>query len=629
MHSYFFLTLLFICQFSFAENKPSWVDHFPAETSEYRFYIGRSMDAISEEMGFTLATINAREQAISQNFGVFTKIKTETFQNSDNAFSTQNYQAISQQVQLLDFEQIDFYKTYIGDKLNIWVLFKYKKGSIKVEKDRIAKLKNDQFEKFSLLQSGNEENAKNSGTLEVTSEPSGAPVRIDGLSKIGDLELRTPLKLMGLFSAGKHTIEIDHPNYIPTLEDINLLPGLTTKISKILTRANAEIIFESKISGATIFLGTKMIGTTPLKENIKVLAGTVANIEIRHPEMQTFTTQMQLKRNESKILNAELIPLESFVALSSDPSGATIELNGQLIKAKTPSGPIKVLKGTHHLKISSPGFKSKEIKFEIKGGESLVIPLSVLETQKQATINGLNLYYNSEIKIDSKKIEIQNDQINLEPKSYKIEINKIGFYPFEKTIELDEGDIFDLASIQLTKIPDVFDRLTHPKFSIGFVFQALQATSNSPNNSINAIGGNLRFLPFRWIGFDFSYLGQDSTIEGTYAKPIKKFKGEIIKFGVPIKIFRPQINSNDGFYLIPELIKVKTTYSDLSKNSITNQQQQGKGASLEYRIYTTPDKNSNIVYGLSIQLGMHKYEFDNHFKSKEALSTGLGFHIGF
>jgi hypothetical protein len=110
--------------------KPDWIMHLPKNDSTFNYYIGRSTGSISEAEAFTHATINAREQAITQNYGVYTQFRSENYQSVETSQSTQNSEAISQQVRLEEFEQVDFYQEHQSERKNVWVLFKYKKSAI-------------------------------------------------------------------------------------------------------------------------------------------------------------------------------------------------------------------------------------------------------------------------------------------------------------------------------------------------------------------------------------------------------------------------------------------------------------------------------------------------------------------
>lgn len=638
MKSLLYGFIFLAASFSSAEDKPAWVDRLPAEDSEYRYYIGRSMDASSEDLAFNQATINAREQAITQNFGLFVQIKTETYQNTTDSISTQNSEAISQQVQLQEFEQVDFYKiNYEEKKLNVWLLFRYRKSAIQAEKNRLKGLSKNNNENFSIMTSGNQENAKISGTLEVTSFPTGAPVRIDGKHEIGDLELRTPLRLMGLFSAGKHTIEIDHPDYDPYQQDIILYPGVTSKVDAKLNRAVGAIAIEASVPGATVFLGSKIIGTTPLSEAITVFSGTVVSIELRHSEMKPFQAQVEVPRNETETVYAKMEPLDSFLSLTSTPPKAAVSIDGMTIDQVTPTGLIKVSHGAHIVRISKGGYVTQEVNLTIKGGEKMVVPRVALKVQKNAILKGISSIGYADITLNGKKIESDIYEKEIAPDAYELIIKKAGYYDYKQRFVLNEAEVFDLNSITLKKIPTSVERLTHPTFSLGLGAFFSNPTVDSRRAGISAIGGSLRVNFFSRLGIEGSYFGSSAKIDNpqrTQQIPDTR-ESDVLRLGLPLTIYRPGINSNDGLNIIPEVIQLKTTFSNkmiqaqkIEFPSLT-EKQNARGLSLEYRIYGEPEAKSSAVLGFSIRAGVHKYQESSAGPEKKVPSFALEFLIGF
>jgi len=569
--------------------KPSWLERLPKEDGPYSYYIGRSSESLTEAEAFTYATINAREQAIAQNFGVYTQIRSENYQSMKDVQSTQNSEAISQQVRLEEFEQVDFFKNQNGDKINVWVLFKYKKSAINMEKQRLASLKNDPEDSYRFIISGNSEGARINGTLEVVSYPSGAPVRIDGISKIGDLELRTPLRLMGLFQAGKHTIEIDDPKFEIIQKEVVLYPGTTSKISESLNRAYGEISLIAEIEGATVFLGTKAIGTTPLNKSIQIMAESTASIEIRHPEMETYRSQLVVSRGEKKIERTRLSPRLSTISFSSDPRGADVEIAGVAQNQITPTGQIIATRGSHKVRISKPGYETYEEEIYLKGGENLVLP--------------------------------------------NVKLNYVEIHESENTL---------IDPIELKEIPVQVKKLMIPTCTIGIGYFVSQSTIKESKLSLSSYGINVRIQPWDRLGFDIGGFYGEASVENksNLSSGPNLRETSILKLGMPLTLFRPSWGRGNGsISLIPEYFKVSNEYvNDKATNSSTSTKlkfpeltikQKAVGGSLEYREFAVPGETSRSVMGISIKTGFHKYNSIGKQTGSEALSAEFSLIVGF
>lgn len=569
--------------------KPNWIERLPKEDGLYSYYIGRSSESLSETEAFTYATINAREQAIAQNFGVYTQIRSENYQSMNDIQTTQNSEAISQQVRLEEFEQVDFFKEKNEDNINVWVLFKYKKSAINMEKQRIASLKNGPEDSYRFIVSGNSEGARINGTLEVVSYPPGAPVRIDGISKVGDLELRTPLRLMGLFQAGKHTIEIDDPKFEIIQKEVVLYPGTTTKISESLKRGYGEISLITGIEGATVFLGTKAIGTTPLNKSIQIMAESTASIEIRHPEMETYRSQLEVSRGEKKAEHLRLSPRLSTISFSSDPRGADVEIDEISQNQVTPTGQIIAARGIHKIRISKSGYETHEEEIYLKGGENLVLP---------------------NVKL--------------------------------KYVEIHERKNTDTGPIGLKEIPVQVKKLMIPTWTIGIGYFASQSTIKESKLSFSAYGINVRIQPWDRLGFDVGGFYGEASVENksNLASVPNLRETSIFKLGMPITLLRPSWGGGNGsISLIPEYLTVSNEYvNDKNSNSSTGTKtkfpeltikQKAVGGSLEYKILRAPQETSRSVMGISITTGFHKYNSIGKQTGAETFSTGLSLIVGF
>ena len=645
-------SLLVLCLFlhfnskALAFEKPSWVEQLPKDDESYRYYIGRCSESFSEAEAFTHATINAREQAIAQNFGVYTQIRTENYQSVDTSLSTQNSEAISQQVRLEEFEQVDFYKESVKDLKNIWVLFKYKKSAIDQEKSRLSKFKKERDESFQFMVSGNSEGAKINGTLEVVSSPPGAPVRIDGKSTIGDLELRTPLRLMGLFTAGKHTIEIDDPKYELVQKEIILYPGTTAKIDERLKRAYGEITIITDTVGATVFLGAKPIGTTPIEKNVHVMAENSASIEVRHPEMETYRTQVLVSRGEKKIEYVSLVARLSTISFSSDPRGASVEIDNIDKNKTTPTGQINIGRGTHGIKIFKSGYLPYYTTAYIKGGENLVLPNVKLEYIQTGTLVGIENFRSANLTLNGKYYSTSENELALSPGTYKLNISRIGYETYEDDIEIKKGKSRDISSISLKEMPakkeEIFTedlpkkvnykrKAGEAKLYISFATFSNVTYINKKKSVVDAPGGVIGYQIWNRLAIEFGYFNINSneqSLDNSHSEVVVHRRIEVARLGMPLTFIKSDWIANDTISLIPEAIQLTNNYTTevkSSKYSIPDltTKQIALGASIYYRSLSD---NSN---GMGLRIGSHTYSSPDKQSHSKAFSAGIEFVIGF
>jgi len=98
------------------------------------------------------------------------------------------------------------------------------------------------------------------GDLDLTSEPSGATVRLDG-REVGN----TPLTLERL-PVGEHTLELDKDGVYTGRRQITIAANTLDKLSLTLDRLKGKLTVFSDPRDATVFLDGKEVGRTPFSQ---------------------------------------------------------------------------------------------------------------------------------------------------------------------------------------------------------------------------------------------------------------------------------------------------------------------------------------------------------------------------
>jgi len=170
------------------------------------------------------------------------------------------------------------------------------------------------------------------GSLSFSSTPSGAAVIVDGVSR--DV---TPTTVKDL-TAGSHTVRITMPGY-------GAYEGT-----------------------ATVTAGQ----TTPVTVSLSTLITTTQTTTTQTTKSQTTTTQTTSSGT-------------GFIEVRSQPSGATINLDGVPIEGKTPAKLTNVKAGSHEVVLSLTGYPEWKQTVTVKTGETASIN-AVLGTSAQTTV---------------------------------------------------------------------------------------------------------------------------------------------------------------------------------------------------------------------------------------------------
>ena len=108
----------------------------PREDANYKYFVGRGLDAKTEKLGIEIATQNARILAIEEIFGVNISFSKQAQETLKDIHYQKNYSELAPSVQMFGFEQMDIYTKETTRGINTWMLFRYSKKEIAKEKER-------------------------------------------------------------------------------------------------------------------------------------------------------------------------------------------------------------------------------------------------------------------------------------------------------------------------------------------------------------------------------------------------------------------------------------------------------------------------------------------------------------
>lgn len=95
-------------------------------------------------------------------------------------------------------------------------------------------------------------------TIEITANVDGATVYLNG-----EVVGKTPHQVESV-EPGSHQVRIEKPGFQPFVKDIRVTAGRRAKVRGTLEPERSWLRVESDVSGATVFLDRRYVGTTPL-----------------------------------------------------------------------------------------------------------------------------------------------------------------------------------------------------------------------------------------------------------------------------------------------------------------------------------------------------------------------------
>lgn len=357
------LAVLMLAGTANADDQPGWMTK-PPKDDTYLYYIGRAANEPDEATAFRDGTNDAIAQAIRENFGMSAQVGTESYEDTNKSMVTTRFNELSQRAHLERFEQQDFYRELTDDNhVNLWILYRYSKTAMLMERKRLAQQKDDEDRvEFSIV---GPSAATTNGVVEVITKPAGATVYIDHES-FG----RTPLRLIGQIAPGEHLLRLDLPNFESVEQQVIVPTGKTVRVSKNLARATGRLTINTTPPNATVNIAGRIYSTPT--EAITLVAGEKNELVITHPDAERYSQTIEVGATENRTLEVRLPLRPAHISINTTPTSATFRIGDKTYT--TPAHNIPIQAGSYHVTLSHPGMIDETCDFTIRGGQSLVIP---------------------------------------------------------------------------------------------------------------------------------------------------------------------------------------------------------------------------------------------------------------
>jgi len=182
-----------------------------------------------------------------------------------------------------------------------------------------------------------------------------------------------------LMLTGDYTLTVTADGYIPLNPKIQVGEQADQTIRLELTKLPGTLVVSTlPETQSPVFLDQTPVGITPLAVN-DVQAGS-HNVSVRAERFLPFSTTVEIEgRGRSQNLLVKLVPAWALVSLSSQPTAATVSIDGVALAA-TPAR-IEVMQGQHQLVVTKPGFKPWQTEVNITAQQDQILPEITLIAQ--------------------------------------------------------------------------------------------------------------------------------------------------------------------------------------------------------------------------------------------------------
>ena len=226
------------------------------------------------------------------------------------------------------------------------------------------------------------------GSIAVVTDPTGASVFLDhvGLDKV------TPVLITDV-SVGTHIVTVIMSEYLSATDTVEVKKDSTTAVNLTLVPDPASLIgnisVSSNPSGAWVFLdGKSMNYTTPV-----VLTRVPVGTHIVRLEKSTYlpaADTVEVTKGATTTVTLTLVPdpasLIGNISVSSNPSGASVFLDGKDVGRTTPTQLTDIPVGTHIVRLEKSTYLPAADTVEVNRGAWVYVYLTLTPMPRALTV---------------------------------------------------------------------------------------------------------------------------------------------------------------------------------------------------------------------------------------------------
>jgi len=209
---------------------------------------------------------------------------------------------------------------------------------------------------------------KDTGSLYITSSPSGASVNIDG-SYRGN----TPLYISPV-STGYHSVGISYEGYENYYTDVYVSPGAEAGVSGVLTKIKDQkfgaLEIKSTPEGATVYIDDKKAGKTPYKKE-KISFGE-HKVKLLKEGYKAVIEIVTIDTEKLRSISIKMEKPVGIIEIKGGPEGARVFLDSKE-KGTLPLLLKDIPAGKHLLEIKEDGYETFSKEISVKENETFLL----------------------------------------------------------------------------------------------------------------------------------------------------------------------------------------------------------------------------------------------------------------
>ena len=245
----------------------------------------------------------------------------------------------------------------------------------------------------------------------------------------GEKQDAWPLEPVELAS-GEHSLLIQAEGYRDFATGVDIEGGGVEQTLEVeLQPLWATVTLDSQPSDATVTIDGERVGRTPL--TTEILEGNRA-LEINLAGFKPHRARIQVKAEETiELPTVRLLPNDGSVALSSEPPGATVTVDGEY-RGLTPLEVTMAPGRQYEVSLSKLGYETHTLELAVNSGESRTEAVELVERLGEVEIatrpEGAELFVNGQ------SLGSANQILRLQAVPQQLEIRKQGYVSHSQTV---------------------------------------------------------------------------------------------------------------------------------------------------------------------------------------------------
>ncbi|MGR3174615.1 MAG: PEGA domain-containing protein [Candidatus Scalindua sp.] len=278
------------------------------------------------------------------------------------------------------------------------------------------------------------------GSVLVESEPTNATIYLDG-DEVGI----TPDTLRSIIP-GRHLVEVKMDGYKVWSKSIIVRANNDNALTVVLQTITGSILIESEPAKARIFLNGEEVGTTP--ESFRYITPGPHELEVKMDKYEVWREIVDVEAGKEKVLTALLQLRTGSILIESEPTKATVYLNGKDIgtTAETITG---LIPGKYSLEVRMDGYEvwNKSVEVDADTEKDITAVLQI----KPGTISINSEPTKARIFMDGKNVGTTAETItDLTPGKYTVEVKLDGYGIWHQVVDVEpDKETVLMATLQL------------------------------------------------------------------------------------------------------------------------------------------------------------------------------------